>query len=248
MLVIYLCVFFLGASFASFLNATIYRIEKKYTYPKIIKVGSHCDKCKYQLTWWELIPILGYILLKGKCKNCSARINIYYPISELILGAIFLLFFLFYIPWYFWLLILFLFISSSYDIKYRGIPQDLVHVFLVICALFFFLFSFEITNIYLPIVFTIFLLLVNLIKKSFGLGDILVLLGLGVLMTYQEYIVMFWVGIILALLYSFYLVFKGVENIRKVKVPMIPFFSLSFVITLLYGTMIYDFLLKLLGM
>jgi prepilin signal peptidase PulO-like enzyme (type II secretory pathway) len=78
-------------------------------------------------------------------------------------------------------------------------------------------------------------------------GDILVLLGLGILIPYQQYIVTFWGGIIIALLYTLYLLFKGVKNIRKIKVPMMPFFSLSFVISLIYGNQLFDILLKFLG-
>lgn len=247
MLVIYLCIFFLGASFASFLNATIYRIEKKFKYPDIIKINSHCERCKKELTWWELFPILGYIILKGKCKKCNEKINIYYPLSEAVLGFFFLLFFLYNIAWYFWIILFFLFIFSSYDIKYKGIPKDLVHIFLFVSTLFFLIFSFNIGNIYLPIGFAIFFVLLNLIKESFGLGDILVLLGLGILVNYRQYIIMFWLGILIALLYSLLLVIKKKKNIRKIKIPMIPFFSLSFVISLIYWEQIYQILLKYLG-
>lgn len=247
MLIIYLCIFFLGASLASFLNASIYRIEKKYKYPDIIKSKSHCENCKKELSWVELIPIIGYLIIKGKCKNCQDRINIYYPISEFVLGTIFLLFFLYNITWYFWIIILFLFVFSSYDIKYKGIPKDVVHIFLLVCTLLYLFFVLDITYLYLPLGFTLFLILLNLIKKSFGMGDILVLLGLGVLISYEQYIVMFWGGIIIALLYTPYLLFKGVKNIRKVKVPMIPFFSLSFIISLVWGYEIFNNLLKFLG-
>ena len=124
MLIIYLCVFFLGASLASFLNASIYRIENKYKYPAIITAKSHCEKCKKELSWLELIPVIGYLIIKGRCRNCNEKINIYYPLSEFVLGLIFLLFFLYSITWYFWIVVLFLFIFSSYDIKYKAIPKD----------------------------------------------------------------------------------------------------------------------------
>ncbi len=247
MLIIYLCVFFLGASLASFLNASIYRIEKKYKYPTIITSKSHCEYCKKELSWLELIPVIGFFLLKGKCKKCKEKINIYYPLSELVLGLIFLLFFLNSITWYFWIIVLFLFVFTTYDIKYKAIPKDIVHIFLLLSSLLFYLYILNPTNLYLPIAITLFLILVNIIKKSFGVGDILVLLGLGILIPYQQYIVTFWGGIIIALLYTLYLLFKGVKNIRKIKVPMMPFFSLSFVISLIYGNQLFDILLKFLG-
>ena len=245
MLIIYICIFFLGTSLASFLNATLYRIEKKYKYPNIIKLGSHCEKCKHILKWWELIPILGYILIKGKCSKCKQKINIYYPLSELYLGITLLLLFLYNIPWYLWLIVLFLFILSYFDNKDKAIYQDLIHIFLVLCLLFFLLFSFNLLNLFFPVIFTFMFLILNLIKKSFGLGDILVLLGLGILLTWQQYLVMFWLGIVIALLYSLVLIVKDKVSIKKTKVPMIPFFTISFTIAILYGQEVYLYLLKL---
>ncbi|MFA5633615.1 MAG: prepilin peptidase [Candidatus Dojkabacteria bacterium] len=246
MLIIYLCIFFLGASLASFLNASIYRVENKYKYPTIITAKSHCEKCKKELCWLELIPVIGYLIIKGRCRNCNEKINIYYPLSEFVLGLIFLLFFLYSITWYFWIVALFLFIFSSYDIKYKAIPKDIVHIFLFLSTLLFYIYILNPVNLYFPFVITLFLILLNLIKKSFGMGDILVLLGLGILIPYQQYIFTFWGGIIVALLYTLYLLFKGVKNIKKVKISMIPFFSFSFVISLIYGYELFDILLKFL--
>ena len=247
MVIIYICIFFLGASIASFLNATLYRIEEKYRYPEIIKLGSHCEKCKHMLTWWELIPVLGYILIGGKCTSCKRKINIYYPLSELFLGISSLLFFLNTVPWYYWIVIIFLFILSYHDIKYKAVPQNIVHVFLAICVFVFLLFSFNISNIYFPLVITLSFILINFFKKSFGMGDILVLLGLGILFDYERYLVMFWLGILVALLSSVILIVKKIDNIKKAKVPMLPFFTISFTISLLYGDKIYELLLKYMG-
>jgi prepilin signal peptidase PulO-like enzyme (type II secretory pathway) len=247
MIIIYICIFFLGASIASFLNATTYRVDNGYKYPDIIKSNSHCEKCKHVLTWWELFPILGYIYIGGKCSKCKDGINIYYPISELFLGLLFLSFYLLSIPWYIWIVVLFLFILSYHDVKYRAVPKGLVHVFLVLCVSIYSIYLFNIPNIYLPILVTIMFLIINLIKKSFGLGDILVLLGLGILLTYDRYIVMFWLGIVLALLYSIYLIIKKKVDYKKAKIPMIPFFTISFSISILFGGEIYKYLLKLMG-
>lgn len=245
MIIIYLCTFFLGASLASFLNATLYRVDNGYKYPTIIKLSSHCEQCKNKLKWWELIPIIGYILIKGRCSRCKKSVNIYYPLSELLLGTSFTLFLLFNIPWYLWLLVILLFILSYFDIKEQAVYKNLVHIFLGFCLLFYLLYSFEIHNLALPLIFTLFFLVLNMIKKSFGLGDILVLLGLGILLSWQQYLVMFWSGITLALLYSMILVVKEKVSIKGTKVPMIPFFSISFVLTTIYGEEIYTSLLKL---
>lgn len=246
MVIIYIAIFFLGASFASFLNATLYRIDQGYGLKKIVNEGSHCESCKKPLTWFELIPILGYILIGGKCKKCKKEINIFYPVSEFFLGGFFLLLYLFSIPWYLWLIVIFLFALSYFDIMYRGIPKFLTHFFLLLCIIFFLLFSRNIENLVFPVLLFILFSLVNLVKKSMGLGDILVLLGTGILLSKEQYTVMFWSGIVLALLYPLILILKGKKNIKKVKVPMIPFFTLSFVLSVIYGEQIYTYFLKIL--
>lgn len=237
-------IFFLGTTVASFLNATLYRLEKGYKYPQIIKQGSHCENCGKILTWWELIPIIGYLLVRGKCPKCGERVNLYYPLSELVLGTIFVLFFIHAIPWYLWLVAIFLFILSYFDVKQQAVYKDLVHVFLATTLLFYFLFAFDVTNLVLPLMFSLILIILNLVKKSFGIGDLLVLLGLGILISWQRYLVMFWLGIIIALFYSLILIASKKISIKGAKIPMIPFFSISFVTTVLYGEKIYSFLLN----
>ncbi|MFA7627924.1 MAG: prepilin peptidase [Candidatus Dojkabacteria bacterium] len=237
-------IFFLGAAVASFLNATLYRLEKGYKYPQIIKQGSHCENCGKILTWWELIPIIGYLLIKGKCPKCGEKVNLYYPLSELVLGATFVFFFIYTIPWYLWLVVIFLFILSYFDIKEQAVYKDLVHAFLATTLLFYFLFAFDIANLILPAMFFVMIIILNLIKKSFGIGDLLVLLGLGILISWQQYLVMFWLGIMIGLLYSLTLLATKKINLKGAKVPMIPFFSISFVLTILYGEELYYILLN----
>jgi prepilin signal peptidase PulO-like enzyme (type II secretory pathway) len=88
------------------------------------------------------------------------------------------------------------------------------------------------------------IIILNLVKKSFGVGDLLVLLGLGILVPWQQYLVMFWLGIMIALLYSLILLATKKINLKGAKIPMIPFFSISFVLTLLYGEELYYILLN----
>lgn len=247
MIIIYIWIFFLGASLASFLNATLYRIDKKYKYPEIITKNSHCEKCKRQLTWIELFPIFGYILIRGKCSSCGNKIPLYYPLSEMFLGISFLLFYLYSIPFVYALVILFLFVLSYYDNIYMAVSKNMVHIFLVLCGLIF-LINPNLYNLIAPLVLSVILIVVNLFKKSFGMGDILVLVGLGVILEYSQFLILFWGGIIFALLYSLSLVLFKKVNIKKAKVPMIPFFSLAFLVSIFWGDILFNSLLKFLGM
>ena len=74
----------LGLVIGSFLNVCIYRIasEKSIVFP-----ASHCTKCGYELRKVDLIPVVSYIFLKGKCRNCNEKISIQYPMIE-VLNAI----------------------------------------------------------------------------------------------------------------------------------------------------------------
>jgi prepilin signal peptidase PulO-like enzyme (type II secretory pathway) len=77
--------FLIGNCIGSFINALQYRIQigKKNT------GRSFCPKCKHQLAWYDLIPILSWILLLGKCRYCKKPISIQYPLIELSVGLIF---------------------------------------------------------------------------------------------------------------------------------------------------------------
>ncbi|HAM96844.1 MAG: Type 4 prepilin-like protein leader peptide-processing enzyme [candidate division WS6 bacterium GW2011_GWC1_36_11] len=247
MIIFYICIFFIGAALASFINATLYRIEKEFKWKALLTQNSHCEECEHPLSWIDLLPVLGFLINKGRCRYCNSKVNIYYPISEFILGTIFLLFFLYTVPFYMYIVILFLFILSTYDIKEFGIPKDLTHIFLALCLLIF-LFTFDITKIYFPIAIGIFLILLNIFKKSFGLGDILIILGLGVLINKEQFIVFFWLSIIIALLYSLILILRKKINIKNAKVPMVPFLSIAFVISIIYGEFLWNHILKLLQM
>ena len=82
-----------GLCIGSFLNVVILRAfsEESIVYP-----ASKCPKCQHPLKWWHNIPILSYIILKGKCGFCKEKISIQYPIIEALTGIMFVLAFLSY--------------------------------------------------------------------------------------------------------------------------------------------------------
>ena len=61
-------IFIIGTIFGSFYNVVGYRLPNKMS---IVFPSSHCPNCNHKLKFYELIPILSYLFLKGKCKNCS---------------------------------------------------------------------------------------------------------------------------------------------------------------------------------
>lgn len=77
---------FLGLIIGSFLNVCIYRIPRKES---IAWPGSHCPECGYVLKWYDLIPVISYLLLRGKCRQCRSHISLRYPLVELLTGLLF---------------------------------------------------------------------------------------------------------------------------------------------------------------
>lgn len=92
-IIIAIFVFFYGISIGSFLNVVIYRIPLKKS---VSKGRSYCPICSTTLKWYDLVPIISYIALKGKCRYCGARISQQYPIVESITGLGFVLLYLYF--------------------------------------------------------------------------------------------------------------------------------------------------------
>lgn len=85
----YFQAFVIGTCVGSFLNVVIYRLPLNLS---IVKPRSFCPSCKNKLTWNENIPLISWLVQKGKCKNCNASISIKYPFIELVTGFLFVLF------------------------------------------------------------------------------------------------------------------------------------------------------------
>lgn len=119
-IILFLFIFCIGTVIGSFLNVVILRA---FSGESIILPPSKCPKCKNKLKWWHNIPILSYILLRGKCYFCKEKISIQYPIVEFITGVIFVLVFFKYgisVETFFGFIIASLFIVISVtDIKER---------------------------------------------------------------------------------------------------------------------------------
>ena len=80
-------VFLFGTIIGSFLNVVIDRADTKES---PLKGGSYCPYCQKPLKWWELIPVLSFLFLKGKCSSCKHKLSWQYPLVEAITGLLFM--------------------------------------------------------------------------------------------------------------------------------------------------------------
>lgn len=79
--------FFFGLCVGSFLNVCIWRIPRDES---IVFPPSHCPKCDHELAWYENIPLVSWLCLRGRCRKCSRPITIRYFLVELLTGLLFL--------------------------------------------------------------------------------------------------------------------------------------------------------------
>jgi len=88
-IIIYTFMFIIGTLLGSFYTLAVYRIPLKQD---ITHTRSYCPKCNHRLNFWDLIPVLSYLFLGGKCRYCNDKIRPRYLVLELLSGIAFLLF------------------------------------------------------------------------------------------------------------------------------------------------------------
>ena len=79
----------MGITFGSFYTLAVYRIPKGQD---ITHTRSYCPKCNHKLSFWDMIPILSYVFLGGKCRYCGQKIRPRYLMLEVMSGIVFVLF------------------------------------------------------------------------------------------------------------------------------------------------------------
>ena len=88
-IILYILIFCIGTLFGSFFTLAVYRIPLRQD---ITHTRSYCPNCNHRLEFLDMIPILSYLFLKGKCRYCKQKIRIRYLLLELLSGIIFVLF------------------------------------------------------------------------------------------------------------------------------------------------------------
>lgn len=223
------CFFVLGLILGSFYNVIGFRLPQKKS---IIKPRSSCPKCSHILKWYELIPVLSFIIQKGKCRNCGNRISLFYPFTELITGSLFATsYFIFGLSGNLvisLLIISFLAIVIVSDLNYMIIPDEITVVFslfLIITKLISggiqLLLSSLLSGIIMFLAMYLIMLLGNFLfkKESLGGGDIKLMFFIGLTLNPLLSILAIFIGSLIALIPAIYLQVKKNEKM----VPFGPF-------------------------
>ena len=129
----YIIVFIFGSIWGSFGNVCINRMPYNIS---VINGRSHCPSCKKQIRWFDNIPLLSYIILKARCRDCSSNIESKYFIVELVSALSFV--FIFYLFGFTSTTILFFILSISFliiifiDLKHFIIPNEITYTLIAI--------------------------------------------------------------------------------------------------------------------
>lgn len=143
MLIYYAVIFIFGLIIGSFLNVVIHRLESG---EKIVNDRSKCVHCKHVLAWNDLIPVLSYIMLGGKCRYCKEKISAKYLIVEIVTGILFVLvsdrymlltanYSILY-TFFAYFMISALIIIFFYDLKTYIIPDEIIYPAIVVAIIF----------------------------------------------------------------------------------------------------------------
>ena len=138
---IQLWVFGLGLIIGSFLNVCIYRIPENIS---LLWPASTCVNCSKRIVWYDNVPVLSYLFLRGKCRHCQHKISAVYPIIEIITGIVFLLLFHSVLivnsglicAYIFYLIFCCLLIVGSFvDLKFYIIPNEITYTGLILAPI-----------------------------------------------------------------------------------------------------------------
>lgn len=237
-----------GIIVGSFLNVCIYRI------PREISVnGNHgrsmCTYCKKTLKWYDLVPVISYCFLGGKCRFCKKHISLRYPVIELLNGVLWggaayiwgkslntVLYCIFFsvlivicmidwdtmeIPYRFEFIIIGLGIASVFINGTDGIWDKVIGIFVI----------------------SVPMILITLLCGGFGGGDIQLMAVSGFLLGWKANIVAMMAAVIIAGVYGIAVIIH--KKKRKLKMPFGPFLSFGLVIASVWGNMIFDWYLGL---
>ena len=256
--------FILGLAIGSFLNCVIYRLEKNQGF---ISGRSFCPSCKHVLNWQDLIPVLSFVFLKGKCRYCQKPISLQYPLIEFLTGALFLLNFWILNPGFsaFDLLKLIYYLIAScllivifiFDLKHYLIPDQFVYSAIAVSAVWYFvssfLFSFytsgEIFNfIYSAIGSALFFLAIYLLtrKKGLGFGDIEVAFFMGLFLGFPNIIVALFLAFFSGALVGIVLIAFNKKTLKS-ELPFGPFLVSSTFFALFFGQGVINYYFNLLS-
>ena len=257
-----LFVFLFGLIVGSFLNCVIYRLAlPNFSLWKNLgglSGRSYCPKCKHQLRWYDLAPILSYILLFGKCRYCKKTISLQYSLVELATGLLFLAVFnpehsvrTFYLL----LTACFLIIIFVYDLKHHIIPDKVIFpaIGVSLAYISFLLFTGDyslsqfLNMIYAGFWPAFFFLSLFIISqgKWLGFGDVKLVFFMGILLGFPKILVALFLAFFIGGIIGVGLIITRVKKIKS-EIPFAPFLITGTYLAMFWGQRLINWYLDFL--
>jgi len=233
-----------GLVVGSFLNVCIYRIPRKIS---IIKPSSFCPKCGRTIKPWHNIPVISYILLKGRCAYCGQKISLKYPVTEALNGFLYLLAYLYFgLPILPFILIFIsaLIVISFIDLDFQIIP-DVISLPLIFLGVVLSILPHNSAGVVADFKDSLVgiavgggsLLFVSIISKGgMGGGDVKLNAGVGAFLGWKSALLTIFIGSLIGSI-------VGIVILKKTgnrKIPFGPFLSSGALICLFWGDRILN--------
>ena len=241
--------FVLGLMLGSFYNVCIHRY---LTGKSIILPASHCPECEHKLSWWENIPLISFMILRGKCRSCGQKISLRYPIVELISGLLTLGLALKFGPGVNFFVYLFFFglliVASFIDLDSFILP-DIITLpggVLALAASFILPISWQDALSGAILGSGFFWVLqkgYKLLKgiDGLGTGDVKLMFMLGALLGWQGLPLMVFIASLTGLMASLYYIKTNKGKGVQTPIPFGPFLGLGTVVYILAGDLFFKF-------
>ena len=247
----YLMAFIFGTIVGSFLNVCIYRIPMGES---VIYPFSHCPECGEKIKWYDNIPIISYLILRGKCRNCGEKISVQYPLIELLTGiltaGVIWKYGISLVSLYFLILACVLIVVSMIDIKTMLVPVKLCYFAMVagiMLSPFIPIISLKDSILGASFGAGIILFIIETYyiftgKEGMGYGDANIMALIGAFLGWEKVLLtIFFASLIGSVVGVALMVLKGKNT--KFALPFGPFLSAGAYITILFGNEIINWYL-----
>ena len=234
-----------GLAIGSFLNVVAARVPRKRS---IVTPGSACMSCGHELSWYENIPVVSWLVLRGQCKGCGEKIGVVYPAVELVTALLIAAsFFAFgwsgtaFVASFFCATLV---VISATDLSHRIVPNVVVLPATVVVLVAMTALNPSVEWVLGAFGASLFFFIAALAHpKGLGMGDVKLALLLGAMLG-RTVPVGLMIGMLAALVPSLVLFARHGAAARKMKIPFAPFLALGGVVGLFFGDDLLDMYLN----
>lgn len=234
-------IFIFGLCIGSFLNVLIYRL------PHFLPITgrSFCPKCKKKILWYDNIPLVSFILLRGKCRTCHSPISLQYPLVELATGILTVYSIQYAVfsgenllnTFYYLLLLYALIVVFVSDLRYQIVPDQVIYPAIGISlirqiSLIGQGWSFLLSGLGAGLFFLILHLVTR--RRGMGMGDVKLAFLMGLVLGFPKIILALYLAFLTGAFVGVILILVGKKRFGE-HIPFGPFLTSATLVSLFWG-------------